>query len=232
MPSGQNARAAASAARVCSIGHSGELAPSGGALSSFQRSGSAQRRPGTSGARCAQGSVAGSLSSNRPQGATNASRRTMCGQIAATSAANEPPTEPPARSAPSSPALPSSSRIAKTQSRWLSSTLCPRSPPGKPGNDGTITVRSSASASRNGTQRGKPPKPARKPSFGPLPARHTRVGKPLTSTENTSGSLMPCSRHPRAQPYPRLHRGQGATRSAGDTRSASATPSDAPRCRN
>ena len=49
LPSGQKARAAASLARVCSIGHSGELAPSGSALSWFQRSGSAQSRAGTSG---------------------------------------------------------------------------------------------------------------------------------------------------------------------------------------
>src|SRR6516162_6813825 len=189
LPSGQKARAAASLARVCSIGHSGELAPSGSALSSFQRSGSAQSSAGTSGARCAQGSVIGSFSSNRPQGAISASRRTTFGQIAAISAANEAPTELPARSAPSSPACCSRRRTASIQSRWLSSTVCPRSPPGKPGNDGTITVRSQANTSRNGIQRGNPPKPARKPSGGPSPFFHTRLEKPLRSTENVSNPL-------------------------------------------
>ncbi len=165
-------------------------------MSSFQRSGSAHNSAGTSGGRCAQGSVAGSLSSNRPQGAINASRRTACGQIAAISATNEPPTEPPARSAPSRPAFCSSCRTAKTQSRWLSSTVCPRSPPGNPGREGTITVRSRASASRSVIQRGSPPKPARKPSFGPAPFCHTRAGNPLMSIEIVRGSLMPCSRQP------------------------------------
>src|SRR5215469_10966662 len=189
LPSGQKARAAASLARTCSIGHSGELAPSGSVLSWFQRSGSAQIRAGTSGARCAHGSVIGSFSSNNPHGAISARRRTEPGQIAAISAANEPPTELPARSAPSSPAFCSRWRTASTQSRWLSSTVCPRSPPGKPGSDGTMTVRSRANASRNGIQRGNPPKPARKPSFGPSPFLHTRHTKPLISTDSASASV-------------------------------------------
>src|SRR5215472_12819737 len=204
LPSGQKARAAASLARTCSIGHSGELAPSGSVLSWFQRSGSAQIRAGTSGARCAHGSVIGSFSSNNPHGAISARRRTEPGQIAAISAANEPPTELPARSAPSSPAFCSRWRTASTQSRWLSSTVCPRSPPGKPGSDGTMTVRSRANASRNGIQRGNPPKPARKPSLGPAPFFQTRLEKPLSSTEDVSGSLTIIP-----QPYPSSPRRRG-----------------------
>ena len=207
LPSGQKARAAASLARVCSIGHSGELAPSGSALSWFQRSGSAHSSAGTSGARCAHGSVIGSFSSNRPHGEISTRRRTEPGQIAVVSAANEAPTELPARSAPSSPAFCNSWRTASTQSRWLSSTVCPRAPPGKPGSDGTVTVRSRANMSRNGIQRGSPPKPARNPSGGPTPFFHTRLEKPLMSTENVSNSLATGAtllrRHSR-----RLERGQ------------------------
>ena len=77
-----------------------------------------------------------------------------------------------------------------------------------PGNDGTMTVRSRASASRNGIQRGKPPKPARKPSFGPLPARQTRVAKPLISTENTRGSLIAFSGIAQDKPDPSPAAGQ------------------------
>src|SRR5438270_13615481 len=51
-----------------------------------------------------------------------------------------------------------------------------------------MTVRSFASASRNGIQRGRPPKPARKPSFGPLPFFQTRDEKPFSSTVKVSGS--------------------------------------------
>src|SRR6185437_11651974 len=182
-------RAAASLARVCSIGHSTEFAPSGTAFIAFQISGSAHISPATLSARCAHGSVAGSASSNSPNGAIRASFFTESGQIAAISAASAPPTELAARSAPTRSAFASSSRTASTQSSWLSSTEWPRSPPGKPGSDGTITVRFSASLSRNGTQRGSPPNPARKPSLGPLPLRQTRVEKPLTSTVNVSGSL-------------------------------------------
>ena len=69
LPSGQKTRAAASLARTCSIGHSGELWPSGAAFNSSQRAGSAHISPATSGARWAHGSVAGSFSSNRPNGA-------------------------------------------------------------------------------------------------------------------------------------------------------------------
>ena len=58
-----------------------------------------------------------------------------------------------------------------------------------PGSDGTMTVRSRASASSKGIHRGNPPKPARKPSFGPSPFFHTRQEKPLTSTVSVSGSL-------------------------------------------
>src|SRR4029077_813959 len=67
-------------------------------------------------------------------------------------------------------------------------------PPGKPGNDGTMTVRSRAKASRNGIQRGNPPKPARKPSFGPLPFCQTREEKPFNSTVKVSGSATPSLR--------------------------------------
>ena len=81
-------RAAASLARVCSIGHSTELAPSGTDFSAFQISGSAHIRPGTASPRCAQGSVGGSASSNRPNGAISASRRTLVGHSAAISAAS------------------------------------------------------------------------------------------------------------------------------------------------
>ena len=65
-----------------------------------QIAGSAHISPGTASARWAQGSVGGSLSSNRPNGAISASRRTASGQIAAMSAASAPPTELPTRSAP------------------------------------------------------------------------------------------------------------------------------------
>src|SRR6188768_218698 len=51
-----------------------------------------------------------------------------------------------------------------------------------------MTVRVRANSSRNGTQRGRPPKPARKPSFGPLPLVQTRQGKPFTSTVVVAGS--------------------------------------------
>ena len=66
------------------------------------------------------------------KGAISASRLTLSGQIAATSAASEPPTELPTRSAPTRCALSMRSRMASTQSRWVSSAVCPRSPPGKP----------------------------------------------------------------------------------------------------
>ncbi len=87
---------------------------------------------------------------------------------AAISAASEAPTDDcrPDRRRPVPP-RPTVARTASSQSRCVSSTVCPRSPPGKPGRDGTITVRLSASRSRNGIQRGRPPRPARKPSFGP-----------------------------------------------------------------
>ncbi len=52
-----------------------------------------------------------------------------------------------------------------------------------------MTVRSRASASRNGIQRGRPPKPARKPSVGPLPFFQTRQENPFSSTEDVSGSV-------------------------------------------
>ena len=51
-----------------------------------------------------------------------------------------------------------------------------------------MIVRSFASASRNGIQRGNPPKPAIKPSFGPLPAFQIRDEKPFSSTVKVSGS--------------------------------------------
>src|SRR5258707_4452943 len=51
-----------------------------------------------------------------------------------------------------------------------------------------MTVRVSASLSRNGSQRGRPPRPARKPSLGPWPLVQTRQGKPLTSTVAAFGS--------------------------------------------
>ena len=105
LPSGQKMRAAASLARTCSIGHSIEFAPSGVAFIAFQISGSAHIRPGTASPRCAQGSVGGLFSSNRPNGAIKANRRTDAGHSAATSAASEAPTELPARSAPASPDL-------------------------------------------------------------------------------------------------------------------------------
>jgi len=60
---------------------------------------------------------------------------------------------------------------------------------GKAGSDGTMTVRSRASASSKGIHRGNPPKPARKPSFGPSPFCHTRQENPLISTDSVSGSL-------------------------------------------
>src|SRR6266576_3460131 len=53
-----------------------------------------------------------------------------------------------------------------------------------------MTVRVSASLSRNGSQRGRPPRPARKPSLGPWPLLQTRQGKPLISTVVALG---PCS---------------------------------------
>src|SRR4051812_5731161 len=53
-----------------------------------------------------------------------------------------------------------------------------------------MTVRSFARASRDGIQRGSPPKPARKPSFGPLPAFQTRDEKPFSSTVKVSGSVI------------------------------------------
>src|SRR5436309_10279498 len=67
-----------------------------------------------------------------------------------------------------------------------------------------MTVRSRASASRNGIQRGNPPKPARKPSFGPLPAFHTRQEKPFSSTDEVSGSdIGNLAKHkPPPQPSP------------------------------
>src|SRR5205823_8063597 len=37
---------------------------------------------------------------------------------------------------------------------------------------------------------GRPPKPARKPSFAPRPLRQTRQGKPLTSTVDVVGTVM------------------------------------------
>src|SRR5712692_5252961 len=52
-----------------------------------------------------------------------------------------------------------------------------------------MTVRSRASASRNGIQRGRPPKPARKPSVGPLPFFQTREENPFSSTGDVSGSV-------------------------------------------
>jgi hypothetical protein len=66
LPSGQNARAAASLARVCSIAHAGELVPGGGSLSAVHAAGSAHMSAGTASFRCAHGSVGGSFSSNRP----------------------------------------------------------------------------------------------------------------------------------------------------------------------
>src|SRR5438045_8706460 len=57
-----------------------------------------------------------------------------------------------------------------------------------------MTVRSRESASRNGIQRGNPPKPAIKPSLGPLPAFHTRDEKPFSSTVKVSGSVTPSLR--------------------------------------
>src|SRR5690349_12490599 len=68
-----------------------------------------------------------------------------------------------------------------------------------------MTVRSFASASRNGIQRGNPPKPARKPSFGPLPDFQTRVEKPFSSTVKVSGSATPSLRRKRCG----LERGGG-----------------------
>src|SRR5215472_11279442 len=160
-------------------------------------SGSEVISPGIWSGLCAHGSVAGCFASNRPKGAINVSRLTRSGQIAAISAANEPPTELPTRSAPASPALSMISRTASTQSRWLSSTVCPRSPPGKPGSEGAMTVRASASRSRNGTHRGRPPKPARNPIRAPVPLRQTRVVKPLMSMVDASGSFTLSA--PRAQ---------------------------------
>ena len=150
-------------------------------------------------------------------GAISTRRRTALGQIAATSAAKEPPTVLAAKSAPSSPAFCSKWRTASTQSRWLSSTLCPRSPPGNPGNDGTTTVRSPARASRNGTHRGNPPKPARKPSLGPSPFFHTRQEKPLTSTDSVSNSLTTASQSLAAAicPSPPHRGGEGGVRAEG-----------------
>src|SRR3546814_10587943 len=66
-PSGQRKRAAASVARVCSIGHSTEFAPSGGAFSQVQRSGSAQSTFGTSCGFCAQISAVGTGDPNFEQ---------------------------------------------------------------------------------------------------------------------------------------------------------------------
>src|SRR5262245_35318840 len=51
-----------------------------------------------------------------------------------------------------------------------------------------MTVRLSASLSRNGIQRGNPPNPARKPTLGPWPLLQTRQGKPFTSTVLVAGS--------------------------------------------
>src|SRR5215831_20526806 len=67
-----------------------------------------------------------------------------------------------------------------------------------------MTVRSCANASRNGIQRGNPPKPARKPSLGPSPFFQTRLEKPLSSTEDVSGSLTIIP-----QPYPSSPRRRG-----------------------
>ena len=98
LPSGQKMRAAASMARVCSIGHSIELAPSGIAFSAFQVSGSAHIRPGTCVGRAApRDRSAGRLSSNRPNGAISASlphrirpeRRHLGGQRGADRTAGE-----------------------------------------------------------------------------------------------------------------------------------------------
>ena len=78
--------------------------------------------------RCAHGSAAGSLSSNRPNGAIRQSLRTCAGKIAAISAANAPPTEAPKRSAPARPLLSMSWRTASTQSRCVSSSVWPVAP--------------------------------------------------------------------------------------------------------
>src|SRR5213075_2057200 len=46
-----------------------------------------------------------------------------------------------------------------------------------------------------GIQRGRPPKPARKPSFGPLPFFQTRDEKPFSSTVKVSGSATTSSHY-------------------------------------
>src|SRR5262249_53600400 len=81
-------------------------------------------------------------------------------------------------------------RSPRTHSRGEPIPLGPRSPPENPGSEGPITVRASASRSRNGTHRGRPPNPARKPILGPDPLRHTRVANPLMSMLSVSGSFM------------------------------------------
>src|SRR6202043_3386376 len=96
--------------------------------------------------------------------------------------------------------------------RGLSSTVCPRSPPGNPGRDRTATVRCSASTSRNGTHFGNPPNPARNPSFGPDPAVHTRQENPLISTDDVEGSVMVARRK---APTPALPRWRGRERVTG-----------------
>ena len=138
--------------------------------------------------RCAQTSVTGSRSSKRPSGDTRTSRRTLAREKAAISAASAPPAEIPTRSAPSRPDASRRSRVAVTQSARSSRASWPR-PPGKPGSEGTITRRRSASASRNGDQRGNPTRPPRTPSFSPRPASHTRQGRPFTSTVRSEGVL-------------------------------------------
>ena len=82
---------------------------------------------------------------------------------------------------------------------------------------GTITVRSRANTSRNGIQRGSPPKPARKPSLGPWPFCHTRQAKPLTSTDDVSNSLTTAHHLGEDQrfPSPPSYGGEGGARAEG-----------------
>jgi len=163
LPSGQKARAAASLARVCSIGHSGrvgafrlalELAPAFRVGAEEGRDLGRPLRPRV-GHRVFFVEQAPGRDQRQPAHSGRPDRRDL-------RCKKRPPTELPARSAPSSAAFCSSCRTASTQSRWLSSTVWPRSPPGKPGSDGTMTVRSRAQRVKQGDPPRQPAKTGEK----------------------------------------------------------------------
>ena len=235
LPSGQKMRAAASAARVCSIGHSGGVGALRHRLQRLPGLGVGAHQPGHRPARCAQGSVGGSCSSNRPKGAISArrshrprpDRRDLGGQRGADRAAGEVGAVEPGlrRAAGASPAA-SRGGVEHGVAAVAAGEA------GQGGHDRRCARF--ASASRNGIQRGSPPKPARKPSFGPLPFCQTRAGKPLISTVgDRSGSDTAASARSPPPPRLRVQCGDGArrrlSRDCGGGRSGTgATPPQAP----